>query len=561
MACNSLEGNTIRSENDCPPDSSSPLAATQINAFKGFGVAAIELVRGFEEGIASLKSDQARISRDLEATRDALAYEKEEREKDRVCSLSAHSALGAKLLETLQAQFTAREHADERTVTDDMPVNSLRRLRAQHVQVSRALRQESKANAFLTKELQTERAARQEAEDTVADLLLKNFDLFEHNKLLIGRDTALQTDISSMVTKSYADHWTRLALEDELRRVRSGRTSENDVVNLISHSRHSNLERHHTQDIIMDPLLRTAGGTNVSESAYLTIESNQAALRLKLVAAQDKLQVAEQKLVVALDRCHTLSGKVSSLQNYITTCVDKCGAALEVERQLRYDIEARMQNLPYEELVLKSQEPIDDSGNTDSRTSVGVWTQSTGHVQQMNLIAIAAFERCDILEKENLKQVDLVRELSAKISAQDNFQRELLELKDKVICYEKMERAMSSIRGQTMDIRLKTRTSRVSGAQLFVEYPTKKCSHRCQRLAQRKKKRKLPTVRINNHHIHCENDLSTSFINDKMFVSSSASSDSAVPLFSSSRNLERRRRSPPINLPYLSQGRRSNLLL
>ena len=185
-----------------------------------------------------------------------------------------------------------------------------------------------------------------------------------------------------------------------------------------------------------------------------TIESRQAAVRVELIAAQDKLHIAERKFAVAVQRCDKLSTTVASLQQHIITCVDECSAALEVERELRYEVEARVQDLLCE-LAFKTHGGLADTGVIGKTTS-GAWKETSSHVQQMDSIAIAAFERCDMLEKESLKQNDLIRELSAKVAAQDGLQNELAELKGKVTRYQGMEAELRmKVREHRTDIRQK----------------------------------------------------------------------------------------------------------
>ena len=101
--------------------------------------------------------------------------------------LSAHSALGAQLLETLQAQFMIQNDSTKQNTMEDRYLNSMKALRAQHACVSRMLREESTTNALLIMVLQTERAARKIAEGWPSpDLLSKNFTLVQNtNDLLI----------------------------------------------------------------------------------------------------------------------------------------------------------------------------------------------------------------------------------------------------------------------------------------------------------------------------------------------------------------------------------------
>lgn len=388
----------------------------------------LKVVLGYETGVATLGDELVQMA-ELDGIPNAFRPVEDEPAKARICSFAAHSALGRQLLETLQAQLTLQRHGKAEHSMKSGILNSLRTIRAQYAETSRALRNETTTNASLTTQLQAERTARKLAEVSLADLLLQNFVLVEHNKLLVGRDTALQDDISSLVSQSTADNWMRLVLEDKLRSVSSACKFGNDEANPILRSSRSSIsETPHRQEGML---------ACISESFSPTTEYRSTALRAQLVAVQDELHVTKRQLSVAEQRCDALSAKATSLQEHIFTCVDECGAALEVERELRYEVEARVHALLCETMALKSQAKLIGDGTDCQRMSMDVWKETSGHAHQMSGIAAAALERCDTLEKENLKQKDLIHELSERLATHEGLQTESKKLNSDIKRYHK----------------------------------------------------------------------------------------------------------------------------
>jgi len=326
-------------------------------------------------------------------------------------------------------------------------------------------------NASLTADLRAERAARQLAEDALANLLLKNFTLVEYNKLLISKDNALQNDISSLISKPASDNWTRLALENRMRSAPSARTFGKDVANLC----HSSISvTPHMHELPADSPLRKQGATGLSESIFTTSDSSQTSLRAQLVVVQDELHITKRQLAVTEQRRHNLSAKVTFLQEHITTCVDECGAALEVERELRYELEDRVHELLCETMVLKGQAKVIEGGVDRQKTFIGrgALQEADKQANQPSGATVAVFERCNTLEKENLKQNDLVRELSEKIINHEDLQTEATKLKGDVTRYKKIVTALQmKEKERTVDMRLKAKAGQVrnlfSGFVLF----------------------------------------------------------------------------------------------
>ncbi|KAJ7109364.1 hypothetical protein C8R44DRAFT_743633 [Mycena epipterygia] len=208
-------------------------------------------------------------------------------------------------------------------------IDSLKKIRAQNAIVSRSLRQKEETCKSLSSALEEERKARKAAAEEVARLTTANFTLLEHNKLLVGRDAALQEDISSLITKSQADEWMRGVLEAELRRRGPANSApDNEVSQPPPQADRPTLE--------------------------ITLE-HQGTLRQELVAARDELHIARVRLSTAEQQCKTLAERVSSLQKQLVMCLDSSSQALEVERDLRGDVEERARVLVEENAVLKTR--------------------------------------------------------------------------------------------------------------------------------------------------------------------------------------------------------------
>jgi hypothetical protein len=413
----------------------------------------------YESETATLADSSPRTSLDLDIAHDSFHPAEEEHTKEHACSLAAHSALGVQLLEALQSQLSAQRIMKSDSSARDGLSNSLRTIRAQYAQVSRALREELKTNGSLSADLQTERAARKLAEDALADILLQNFTLVEHNKLLVSRDAALRNDIS-FISKFTAD---RFASEDKLRSALSVHSFSKDVANPDCHSRHSSISAApHTQDILIDSLLRTQSMIDLSGSMPPKAESHHTTLKIQLVAVQDALHITKRQLSVIEQRCDTLSAKVASLQKHISSCVDECSTALEVERGLRHEVEMRVHELLCETTALKGQAKMVE-GEFD-----GEKTEKDGRVHQMSSITAAIVERCDSLEKENLKQKDFIRDMSEKLATRGDLETEAKQLRDDITCYEKLTNDLQMKKKErSVDMRLGAKAGKV--CDLFLQ--------------------------------------------------------------------------------------------
>lgn len=163
---------------------------------------------------------------------------------------------------------------------------SLRTTRAKSGELSRSLREQELVNASLKVQLEEEHLARIHLETELARIASINTTLLEHNGLLASRDSALQDDITTLMAS-----------------------------------------KHHPCTAIEE----------TSESPTIT--------RQELVSAQDDLFLTEQHLLKSQRQCTELSNQVTHLQENLATCMDESGRALELERELRRDVEAKVHQL------------------------------------------------------------------------------------------------------------------------------------------------------------------------------------------------------------------------
>ncbi|KAJ7273701.1 hypothetical protein B0H12DRAFT_1090680 [Mycena haematopus] len=291
----------------------------------GLTPATLELILDFESRIAELESRHTRISVELEETRDSLNSERAARRSSNRFSTLSHARFSSISSSSHGSDGTGNDQNDadyERRLRDELQ-DTLKKIRAQNALISRSLRQKEETCASLSAALEEERSARRAADDEVAKLTAANFTLLEHNKLLVGRDAALQEDISALVTKSQADEWMRSVLESELHR-RGPPSSE--YANVAS--------------------------TPQPDRPTLTLE-HQGNLRAELVSTRDELHINQIRLANAEKECATLTRRVSALQKELVMCLDSSSQALEVERELRADVEERSRGMAEENASLK----------------------------------------------------------------------------------------------------------------------------------------------------------------------------------------------------------------
>ncbi|KAJ6596881.1 hypothetical protein DFH09DRAFT_1133007 [Mycena vulgaris] len=308
--------------------------------------ATLELILDFESRIAELESRHTRISVELEETRDALNSERAERRSSRRFSTLSHARFSSVSSSAYgsDGQGSDQNDADyERRLREELQ-DSLKKMRAQNAMISRSLRQKEESCASLSTALEEERSARKTADDEVARLSALNFTLLEHNKLLVGRDAALQEDISSLITKSQADEWMRGVLEAELRR---RGPANSDSINEVS-----------------QPPPEADRPT-----LGITLE-HQGTLRAELVSTRDELHIAQVRLSTNEQQCTILTQRVSSLQKQLVMCLDSSSQALEVERDLRADVEERSRVLAEENGALKARLASLEEAFADGQASI-----------------------------------------------------------------------------------------------------------------------------------------------------------------------------------------------
>lgn len=282
----------------------------------------------YEERIALLESQNARISVELRATRDALADEREDRRIERqsvIMSSGSSSTSG-------RTDSLVNEHSEilyERKLRMEI-LESLKKVRAENMTISRSLRECQDNYASLSSVLEVEQREKEDLREEIKKLTQKNFMLFEHNKLLAGRDSALQDQISSLMTKSQADDWMRSVLEEELQAARHSPTKQ-------------------AYDFLSAHVKRNGAST-----PSITLE-HQGPLRAQLVTACDELHVARRCVEVSEKRCEELESRVSSIQREMSQCLDSSAQALDVERELRAEVEEYARQLEEENARLKDE--------------------------------------------------------------------------------------------------------------------------------------------------------------------------------------------------------------
>ncbi|KAJ3779324.1 hypothetical protein FB446DRAFT_710502 [Lentinula raphanica] len=325
-------------------------------------VATRATIHDYEERIALLESQNSRIFVELNATQNALADEREDRRIER------QSLIMPTLSSRSSAQIDFHQGTDEQSELDyerklrTEILDTLKKIRAQNMTLSQSLRESQENHASLSSVLEAEKREKEELQEEMKELAHKNFTLYEHNKLLVGRDNILQEEISSLMTKSQADDWMRSVLEEELRKQRSNQgSSDDDSYN--SHDTHPSPE--------VSPLA-------------ITLE-HQGPLRAQLVATRDELHIARRCLEVSESKREELESRVGSLQRNMSQCLDSSAQALEVERELRAEVERYARDLEEEILRLKDDlEQFKNQGEAQKPiAAVDLFSQSSGNVVEV----------------------------------------------------------------------------------------------------------------------------------------------------------------------------------
>ncbi|KAJ3905807.1 hypothetical protein F5879DRAFT_949282 [Lentinula edodes] len=294
-------------------------------------VATRGVIHEYEERIALLEAQNSRISVELNATQDALVDEREDRRIER-------QSLTIPETSSFPAQAAPDKHISERSellyerkLRMEI-LDTLKKIRAQNTTLSQSLRTAEENYNSLDSVLKAEHIEKEELRGEIKELSQRNFTLYQHNKLLVNRDTVLQEEISSLMTKSQADDWMRGVLEEELRKQRLKQSSPDD----------------NSHDISTSPHVR-----QISVPA-ITLE-HQGPLRAQLVAAQDKLFITQRCLEVSEKQCEELQNRISGLQRNITQCLDSSAQALELERELRAEVEEYSRSLAEENSRLQDK--------------------------------------------------------------------------------------------------------------------------------------------------------------------------------------------------------------
>ncbi|KAJ4469444.1 hypothetical protein C8J55DRAFT_608523 [Lentinula edodes] len=326
-----------------------PMASAHIRrkTYAGdLAVATRGIIHEYEERIALLEAQNSRISVELNATQDALVDEREDRRIER-------QSLTIPETSSFPAQTGPDRHISERSellyerkLRMEI-LDTLKKIRAQNTTLSQSLRAAEENYNSLDSVLKAEHIEKEELRDEIKELSQRNFTLYQHNKLLVNRDTVLQEEISSLMTKSQADDWMRGVLEEELRKQRSKQSSPDD----------------NSHDISTSPHVR-----QISVPA-ITLE-HQGPLRAQLVAAQDKQFIAQRCLEVSEKQCEELENRISSLQRNITQCLDSSAQALELERELRAEVEEYSRSLAEENSRL--QDKIQDLQKAERQNDTAV---------------------------------------------------------------------------------------------------------------------------------------------------------------------------------------------
>lgn len=251
------------------------------------------LLLDFEEKVALLESRNKHISVELEATRDALVMEREERQ--------IIYPLPAERPTTPDGQSSDQSAILwERKLRMDI-LEVLKRVRTQNTVLSRSVREYQGQCESLTSLLDKERGERRRAESEAARLSQVNFKLFEHNKLLVSRDLAFQTMTSSFEPRPPTEFSQSYAIESA------------------------------------------------------SSEAHRCSLRAQLNSATDELHVVKLQLAASQEKRANLAERISSLQRQMIQCVDLSTQALEVERDLRNEISYRASLLSRENAELQDK--------------------------------------------------------------------------------------------------------------------------------------------------------------------------------------------------------------
>lgn len=300
-----------------------------------------QLVLGYEQRIAALEANDSAADADISDLPDSDKQLDERALRRKTTFVTANpTALDLHINE--QSNFLSERKLRMETL------ETLKKIRGQNAVLSRSLREYIEKCTSLTDILEAEREQRQHMEEELKRLSQLNFTLFEHNKLLVGRDSALQEDISTLITKSQADDWMRDVLEEELRLARqnSPEPAQSDLP-ITS----AELVQRRESLASSTPTLSHKHESLKRRSMAITLE-HSGPLRSQLTAARDELHVTQRQLIESEKRCTDLTERIAALQQNMTQCVDSSAQALEVERELRAEVVERAGDLEEENSAL-----------------------------------------------------------------------------------------------------------------------------------------------------------------------------------------------------------------
>ncbi|KII88527.1 hypothetical protein PLICRDRAFT_124776 [Plicaturopsis crispa FD-325 SS-3] len=311
------------------------------------GGSSTTLNRTFEERVEQFESNYAQISSELAASQEPFMRPRRNRYllSDRPASMS-------------QSDFDApisTNGQNERSIKDEY-ITSLRKVRAQNVSLSRALRDQTARNASLLKELEEERASHSAVTGQVFSSP--------------PRSTRTPTQPTASATKPYAKNWATKAAD--------GVRSSTDTSPTISAKSHYN-----------PPSFLNGSPRPISASNDTIRQLSPTAFK----AARH----AQEKLAISEERCAALSSKVSSLQTAVNTCIDQSSAAIQVERELRFEVETRVLQLLDENRSLKDEKDAMELELANARPVVQAWKMNSKMFEQIEDMAATVNKRQSLM--------------------------------------------------------------------------------------------------------------------------------------------------------------------
>jgi hypothetical protein len=269
--------------------------------------AAAEIILELMERIRQLEASHTELCVDLEAARDALVQTQETKTSYKRCSVVSVQS---------HATQSASSTASEPKSKEELRV-MLKSSRAEVAQLSRLLREQTeRADTSMTKSKEEERS-REIAEADIKRLSDENAMLSVHNETLEARDKSLQDCLDSVISEFHKNEWSIGALKMRLTRqsLDSGQADDGQSQALPPF------------DIPTEILTLLS---DLRQNIWLLID--------ELLVTRTKLGASERERLSLVD-------KVASTQQDMRICVDEAAKALEVERELRVEMEMRVHRL------------------------------------------------------------------------------------------------------------------------------------------------------------------------------------------------------------------------